>query len=87
MQPRVERKRFLAGQLVGPSRALTVKDQVPATRRNRTRDDHEQMVGQQAIAEGLLASARNSRHQTVRVWDFGPSDDMDQGRIKNLYAR
>ena len=81
MQPRVKREGLLADKLVGGGGALAVKDQVPAVCRYRTRNGHEQVIGEQLIAERLLPGAWDAGDEPVRVGHIGPTDDMDLGGI------
>jgi hypothetical protein len=76
MQPRVQRKRLLHGELIGSRCTLSVEDEVPAVLRYGAWNGNEEMVGELLIAKGLLAGAWNARNQPVRIWDFSTANDV-----------
>lgn len=87
MQARVQGERPLGLSLAGFSRSVCDKNQVPAMRRNRARDQHETVCAECLVPECLLSWARNARPQPVRVRHIVRTDDMDGSWIGALMDR
>ncbi|MCY1542678.1 hypothetical protein D9M68_784390 [compost metagenome] len=68
-------------------RQCRIHQNVPAMPGNRGWDHHEGTLGQQVIAELLLAKTGGSRNQPVRVGYLGRINPVDQAGIEDACDR
>lgn len=77
VKPRVQGKWFLLDICDEAGRAGRIENDIPAVRRDHAWDEDVAMLSQQAVAEGLLAGARDAGVQPIRIGDHAGINFID----------